>query len=337
MYLATVRFVAALCCALLVLSAAAQARELRLSHQWPESDARHKAARVLVAELRKRGTDLSISLHPNSSLKIKPTDQLEAMVEGQIEMAVYPVAYSSGKIPELSIGLLPGIPSNVEMAGLLKGTAFEEKLQIIGAENGFRILTWWWVGGAIASRAQPIGAPATVKGLKARGGDRAFDEMLALAGATTLTMPSSDIRAAMEAGKLDVALTSFESFMSFRVTELAKFATLGGNGIWVTFTPVIISKAVWDNLSDAEREALEYAAAASDIYFEASQRDAELAATEAFEKAGAKVQPLTFDEYAAWLQVAKDSSWKKYQSLSPRAGELFTAMLQSLIGSGKRP
>ena len=48
----------------------------------------------------------------------------------------------------------------------------------------------------------------------------------------------------MEADKLDVALTSFESLMSFRVTEQAKFSTLGGNGIWVTFTPVIISKAV---------------------------------------------------------------------------------------------
>jgi len=334
------RFLGALC-ALFCLAAAntstpLAARELRLSHQWPETDARHRAARVLVAELRKRGTDVSITIHPNGSLNIKPVEQYDAILEGQIELAVYPVAYASQKIPELSIGLLPGVPSSAEAAGLLKGTEFEDKLQELCAEKGFRILTWWWVGGAVASRAQAIAGPDSVKGLKARGGDRAFDEMLAAAGATVLTMPSSEIRPAMDAGRLDVALTSFESFMSFRVTELAKFATLGGYGIWVTFTPVIISKAVWDSLGPGERQAIEEAAAASDIYFEATQREAEQAAGEAFTKAGAQVRELSFEEYAAWLQIARVSSWKKYQSISPRANELFEVMLRSFINSGKR-
>jgi TRAP-type transport system periplasmic protein len=314
----------------------ASARELRLSHQWPESDARHKASRVLMAELRKRGTDISITLHPNSSLKIKPVEQYDALLDGRIELAVYPIAYQSAKFPELSIGLLPGVPSSAETASLLKGTQFEEKLQRICEEKGFRILTWWWVGGAVASRAQEFGDPTTVKGLRARGGDRAFDEMLAAAGASILTMPSSEIRTAMEADKLDVAMTSFESFMSFRVTEQAKFATLGGYGIWVTFTPVIISKAVWDSLGDDERQALEEAARASNIYFEATQREAQEAAAEAFSKAGAKVRELSFEEYAAWLHIARDSSWKKYQAVSPRAAELFAAMLQSFVDSGKR-
>lgn len=320
----------------LTLSSGVSARDLKLSHQWPESDARHKASRVLMAELRKRGTDLSISIHPNSSLKFKPVEQYDALLEGKIELAVYPIAYQSAKIPELSIGLLPGVPSSAETASLLKGTQFESKLQRICEEKGFRILTWWWVGGAVASRAQEVAGPDSVKGLRARGGDRAFDDMLAAAGASTLSMPSSEIRAAMEADKLDVALTSFESFMSFRVTEQAKFATLGGNGIWVTFTPVIIAKAVWDSLSNDERQALEEAAAASNIYFEATQREAEQAAGEAFTKAGAKVRELTFEEYAAWLLIARDSSWKKYQAISPRAAELFTAMLQSFIDSGRR-
>ena len=44
--------------------AQAQAAELRLSHQWPETDARHRAARVLAAEIKKRGVDLVITLIP---------------------------------------------------------------------------------------------------------------------------------------------------------------------------------------------------------------------------------------------------------------------------------
>src|SRR5258705_934492 len=116
-----------LCCAMLVLAERSDGRELRLSHQWPESDARHKAARVLKAELKKRGTDVSISIHPNSSLKIKPIEQLEAILAGKIELPVYPIPYASAKIPEMSIGLLPGVPSSVETASLLKGTEFEVK------------------------------------------------------------------------------------------------------------------------------------------------------------------------------------------------------------------
>ena len=46
----------------------ATARELRLSHQMPQDDVRHKASRVLAAELRKRAPGLTITIHPSSSL-----------------------------------------------------------------------------------------------------------------------------------------------------------------------------------------------------------------------------------------------------------------------------
>ena len=86
----------------------------------------------------------------------------------------------------------------------------------------------------------------------------------------------------------------------------------------------------------AEREALEEAAAVANIYLEASQREAQEQAVEAFSKAGVKVQPLTFEQYAAWLEVAKESAWKNYRAVSPRASELLDTMLKSFIDSGKR-
>lgn len=336
MYLVTGRVLAAFSLAVLLLSTSAHARELRLSHQWPETDARHKAARVLMAELKKRTSDLAISIHPNSSLKIKPVEQYAALLEGKIEMAIYPISYATSKIPELSIGGLPGVPSSVEAAALLRDTEFEHGLQRLCEEKGFRILTWWWVGGGIASRSRPVGGPETVKGLTTRAGNDLYHAMLKAAGASIAGMPSSEIRTAMETGKLDVAVTSYETFMGFRIPELAKFATLGGHGIFTVLTPIIVSKAAWDSLSEDERQAMTEAAAASDIYFEATQREAEEAAVEAFTKAGVKVQPLTFDEYVAWLRVAKDSSWKDYQNISPRAAELFASMLRSFIDSGRR-
>jgi TRAP-type C4-dicarboxylate transport system substrate-binding protein len=336
------RFVRTICVVLVLVAplAAAQAaaRELRLSHQMPENDARHKASRVLAAELKKRAPDLTIRIHPKSSLIADPVSQYEALIEGKIEMAVYPMGYASAKFPEMSVVTMPGVPSNAEAAGLLRGSEFESKFQALCEEKGFRVLTWWWLDGGMASRERPVTGPESIKGLPARsGGGNDYHTMLAAAGAKVTPMPFSEVRPSLESGKLGAMQNSFEALVSFRFHEVVKFVTVGGGYSTLTiFTPILISKAAWESLNDEERQALDDAAAASTIYFEASQREATESSIEVFQKAGVKVQPLSFEEYAAWLQIAKDTSWKNYRAISPRASELFNALLKSFIDSGKR-
>lgn len=320
------------------LSQQAVAREFRISHQWAaDIDARDRAARVFVAEVQKRVPGITFSIHPRSALGIKPADQFDALAEGKLELAIYPLFYATKKIPEFSIGLLPGVPANTELAGLLKGSKFEEQIQTLAMEKGVRILTWWWLGGGIASRTQEIAGPETAREVSIRTGDQAFDLMVQAAGGDTPSMASTEIAKKMAAGELDAALTSYESFVSFRIYEHSKYATLGGYGIWTSFQPLIMSRAAWDSLTPDEQRAFEEAAAISDAYFEGTQRDALQTAVEAFSKAGAKVRELTFEEYADWLTVAKVSSWEEYQKISPVASDLFMAMLRSFIESDKRP
>lgn len=324
--------------ALAISARTAEAREVRLSHQMPESDARHKASRVLAAELRKRAPDLAITIHPNSSLIPDPVKQYDALIEGKIEMAVYPMGYASAKFPELSIVTMPGVPANAEAASLLKGTQFEARLQEICEEKGFRILTWWWLDGGMASLERAVTGPESIKGLTARsGGGNDYHTMLAAAGAKVMAMPFAEVRPSLQSGKLGVVQNSFEALYSFRFHEVTKFVTVGGGYSTLTiFTPILISKAFWDSLNEDQRLALEDAAAASNIYFEASHREAMEAAVETFTKAGVKVQPLSFEEYAAWLEIAKGTAWKSYRGVSPRAGELFDAMLKAFIDSGRK-
>jgi len=329
--------VAVVCSIALFPGAESWASELRLAHQFTESDARHRAARVLAAEMKKRLPDVVISLHPNSSLVPDPTKQYEALLEGKIELSIYPMSYAAAKIPELGIVTMPGVPTNAEIAAVLRGSEFEEKLQALCEEKGFRILTWWWFDGGIASRSRAVTGPESIKGLPARsGGGEAFHKVFVAAGASIAAVPAPEIRASVESGKLDAVQNSFEALVSFGVHEVSKFATLGGYSTLTILVPVIISNTAWQSLSAGERQALEEAAAASDIYFEATQRDAEEMAVAAFTKMGAKVQKLSFEDYAAWLQIAKGTAWKSYRAVSPRADELFDVMLKSFINSGKR-
>lgn len=321
----------------LLVSTEASARELRLSHQFSESDARHRAARVLAAEAKKRAPALSIKIFPNSALKIEVPKQYEAMIDGTIDMTAYPMAYASAKFPELSIVTLPGLPSNAELAALLKGSEFEEKLQRFCEEKGFRILTWWWFDGGMAGRERAAAGPRSIKGLTARsGGGNDFNTMLSAAGASIVTMPANQIHAAISAGKLDVAQNSFEFLVSYRLYEVTKFVTVGGYSTLTLFNPILISKSAWDSLQEEERLALEAAAASSDVFLEATQREAQEAAIETFAKAGVQVQPLSFEDYSDWLNIAKEGAWKSYRAISPRATDLFDSMLESFIRSGKR-
>jgi TRAP-type transport system periplasmic protein len=160
--------------------------------------------------------------------------------------------------------------------------------------------------------------------------------MLSAAGASISAIPLSEVRTSMQAGTLDVAQNSFETFVSYRFHEAAKFVTVGGYSTLTVFTPILISKGAWESLSPYERQALEEAASVASVFLEASQREAQETAVETFTKAGVKVQALTFEEYAAWLQIAKSTAWKEYRAISPRTSELFDALLRSFIDSGKR-
>jgi TRAP-type transport system periplasmic protein len=237
--------------ATIVFASTSRAGELRISHQWaPEIDARDRAARIFVREVQSRLPQTRISIHPQSSLGINPVEQYDALVDGRIEMAIFPMFYTAPRIPELSITLLPAVPATIEQAQLLKGTEFHRRLQEFCESKGIHVLTWWWLAGGIVSRAIEIGGPVTFKGLTVRSGDPNFDVMFEGLGASPEIMPSTEIGPKMREGALDAALASYESLVSLRIFEQTKFAIFGGNALYVSLHPLMISAKVWNGLSD---------------------------------------------------------------------------------------
>ena len=320
--------------AVIILAPVAMAGQLRIAHQWdPDVDARDRAARIFAAEVERRLPQTKISIHPRSSLGIKPVEQYQAMLDGRIEMSIFPMFYIAPQIPEFSITLLPGVPATTEQAQLLKNSAFHKNFQAFCEGKGIHVLTWWWLPGGIVSRDREIGGPNTYKGLTVRSGDPNTDLMFAALGATPQIIPSTEIRPGLQKGTLDVALASFESLVSLRIFEHTKFAILGGNTIYLSLHPLMISAKVWNALSDGEKKAFEEAAELADAAFDLNQRDAEHQAVATFRSAGATVRPMTFDEYQDWLHIANATSWRSYRNSSDAARLLFDSMLQSFVNS----
>ena len=211
---------------------------------------------------------------------------------------------------------------SVDAARALKNSKVSDQLQDIANANGVHILAWWWVAGGFVTRKPGNRRdPSSVKGLRLRSGDALFDLMLSKAGAIPSILSPTSFMRPCKTDRLDGALTSYETFVSEKLYEHAKYFTAGSPGIWMFANPLLISKAVWDSLSETEKEVFEAAAEISETYFVATQKDAENRFIKTFTAAGAKYHRFSYDEYLAWLRFAQQTAWKEYFALAlrPRA------------------
>lgn len=308
---------------------AAYAQEIKISHQFKANvDGRDKATRVFVKAVNEADPSLKFRIYPAQSLGIKPVAQFDALQNGTLEMAVFPMSYAVGKIPEMSIIIMPGTVPTLAHAMKLRGTPFQAKLNELSAKHGVRIITWWWTPGAFATKDREVTGPKSVDGLKMRAADPTFEVMLKAAGASVVSMPSTEIYPSLQSGVLSGTLTSAETFVSMRLYEQTKFATVPTNyALWMLLQPLVMSKQHWDKLTPAQQKIFEAAAAKSDEFFLGLQKEAVDKMEAAYKKAGAKVHEMTQGEYDEWVALAKKTSYPEYAAKSPMAKELLDSLL----------
>ena len=107
------------------LSAGALAQtQLKASHQWPggKGDVRDEMVQIIAREVAAADVGLDIRIYPAASL-FKPTQQWDAMVQGQLDISAFPLDYASGKHPQFSATLMPGLVKNHEHARRLNDSA----------------------------------------------------------------------------------------------------------------------------------------------------------------------------------------------------------------------
>ena len=309
-------------------SRAADARVLKISHQFPggtidQGDFRDRMVRRFAAAVtEKTGGSLAFEIYPGSSL-MKTVAQFSALRRGALDLALYPLAYAGGEVPEVNVGLMPCLVTNYQQGLAWKGAPIGQELEAILDKRGVKILTWVWQGGGVASRATAIVKPDDTKGLKIRGGSREMDLMLKASGGIISSVTSDETYAAMQTGSLDAAVTSSTSLISFRLQEIAKNVTTARSGsFWFMFEPLLVSKQVFDTLTPDQQKAMtEVGAAQEPFALEMAKADDEALAT-IYAKAGVKVQDMTADDIAKWKVVSQDNAWKDFAARSPACANL---------------
>ncbi len=304
--------IAAGAAALALTASGLSAAELRLSHQWATKDVRHKVAQIVADEVAAANVDLEIKIFPSKSL-FKPREQYKPLSRGQLDMTVFPLSYAGGQQPAFNLTLMPGLVKNHDHAARLNESPFMEAIEAKMADDDVMVLVHGYLAGGFVGKDKCITAPEDVKGLQTRAAGKAFEQMLAGAGASIASMASSEIYNAMQTGVLQAANTSSSSFVSYRIYEQVKCYTPASDfALWFMYQPMLMTKSTFDGLTPEQQAALKAGAKKAEAFYLEQAKLEDAASAKTFAENGVEIHDMTQAEFDAWRAVAAASSYKSF-------------------------
>ncbi len=305
----------------------AAATELKLSHQWSTADVRHKIAEIVAEEVAAADVDLEIKIYPSKSL-FKPREQYRPLSRGRLDMTVFPLSYAGGERPEYNLTLMPGLVKNHDHAARLNDSEFMQEIEAIMAEDDVMVLVHGYLAGGFAGKETCITGPGDVEGLQMRAAGKAFEQMLAAAGASIASMASSEIYNAMQTGVLDAANTSSSSFVSYRIYEqVSCFTPAGDVALWFMYQPMLMNKSTFEGLTEDQQAALLAGAAKAQAYYLEEAKKADAAAAQTFRDNGVEIAEMSQEDFDAWRAIAQTSSYAEFLKSVPEGQRLLDLAL----------
>jgi len=316
--------------AVLAMPAAAHAQlVLKASHQFPggKGDVRDDMVQMITKETKVANVGIDMQVYPGASL-FKPNQQWNAMVGGQLDISLFPLDYASGKVPAFSATLMPGLIRSQERAKRVNASQFMSDIRAEIEKNGAIVLSDAWFAGGMAAKGQCIVKPDDLKGMKFRAAGPTFAAMWEAAGASIVSPPSNEIYNAFQTGVVNGTDTSLSTFDSTRLYEVTDCLTApGDNALWFMYEPVLMSKMSFDRLNKQQQEAIIKAGKNAQAYFEGKADAVNNEAIKAFQDHNVKVVTLSDDDYHAWLELAKKSSYVKFDKEVPGGQKLIDGAL----------
>jgi TRAP-type C4-dicarboxylate transport system substrate-binding protein len=316
--------------ALLAMPIAAHAQvTMKASHQFPggKGDVRDDMVQMIAKEAQAANVGLTVQVYPGASL-FKPNQQWNALVDGQLDISLFPLDYASGKVPSFSATLMPGLIRSQDRAKRVNDSQFMKDVRAEIESNGVIVLSDAWFAGGMAAKGHCIVKPEDLKGMKFRAAGPTFAAMWEAAGASIVSPPSNEIYNAFQTGVVNATDTSLGTFDSTRLYEVTDCLTApGNNALWFMYEPVLMSKKSYDKLNKTQQDVLIKAGKNAQVYFEGKADAVNQEAIKDFEDHKVKVVTLGDADYDTWLELAKKTSYAKFAKDVPNGQKLIDEAL----------
>jgi len=310
----------------------AKSMTLKVSHQFAKGDVRDQMAVVFGEMVTKRTNgEIKFRHYPAKSL-YKPKEQWDAMRKGALDMSVFPLDYASGKVPQLSVTLMPCSVANIQQGLTWRNKPIGKKVDALMQANGVRNLVWAWFDGGLGSKVRQIKVPADVKGTKLRAAGKKFEFMMSEAGASITSMPSSETYHALSTGVLDTMLTSSASFVSFRLYEVLKYINAPRDySIWYMAENLVISEKTWQRLTpDQQKIFAEVAEWMHVNWIYPNFKTLVDKLITSYSEAGVDIHYMTEAEFNTWMEFAKKTAWKNFAETVDGGQELLDLATEAM-------
>lgn len=321
-------------CVLVAFAGSAWAKPLvlKVSHQFAAGDVRDEMARVFgdMVEEKTNG-EIKFRYYPAKSL-YKPKEQWDAMRMGALDLSVFPLDYASGKVPQLSITLMPCSVTNIKQGLSWRNKPIGKKINALTEQNGVKNLVWAWFDGGIGSKVKQIRVPSDIKGTKLRAAGKKFEYMMRQAGASITSMPSSETYHALSTGVLDTMLTSSASFVSYRLYEVLDYINAPRDySIWYMAENLCMSQKTWERLTPEQQSVfMEVAEWMHENWIYDNFRGLVDKLIESYTEANVDIHYMNKEEFDTWLEFAQKTAWKEYADSVEGGQELLDMALEAM-------
>ncbi|MDO5620965.1 MAG: TRAP transporter substrate-binding protein [Paracoccus sp. (in: a-proteobacteria)] len=295
--------------ATLALSAfAAEARELRMGLITPPNHVWTKVAERMAANLPEAsGNSLSLAVFPAGQLGVEQ-EMFQQMSGGLLDAGLMTAAITSLRAPAMQGWFTPYLFADVEAAAAAADTAAAKEMLAQLDRAGLVGLGYTFAGQRhILMKDKPAAAPADLARKKIRivpfPAMKTYWEAI---GAVPTPVNLTEVYQGLQSGLLDGIDIDLDAMVGLKFQEVAKGLTLTNH---MPFPSVmVVSKATWDSLSDADKKAFANVAAEALAWGTAQQVEAEKANLAALQ---GQVEILTLENgaevFATATKAVRDS------------------------------
>ena len=305
---------------------------IKVSHQFAVGDTRDQMVKTFGSMVTKRTNgQIRFRYYPSASL-FKPKEQWDALKSGALDMAVEPLDYASGKVPQLGITLMPATISSLAEGTSWGNKPIGKKIDAIMQKNGVKNLLWVWMTGGIGSKIRQIKVPSDVKGTKLRAAGRQFEYMMQKAGASIVSMPSSAAYQALASGVINTMMTSAGSFVTYRLYEQLKYINIPKYySIWYMAENIVMSEKTWNKLTPSQKKVFNNVSAwMSKNWIPRHLKPLVDNMIKAYRKAGVQIYYMNKSDFNKWLTFAQKTAWKHFSNTVPGGKELLQSALDAM-------
>jgi TRAP-type transport system periplasmic protein len=233
----------------------AGAETIKFAHWVPPAHTLTKSTiEPLIAATE--GSGLKIEVYPGGELGAGPLEQYVRVVQGVADVVWGLQGYTSSQFPKTMVSELPGaLPEG--MAGYdLIWNAYDAGLLDSEFPGTKPLALWLSEPNVFIMKDIDVRTPDDLKGLKIRVSGSAAAAAVESLGATPVQMPAGEIYNSLQTGLIDGVITGASAIGDFKLDEVANSYTLNAPLGHISFY-VVMNKAKYDSLPDAERAAID--------------------------------------------------------------------------------